>query len=302
MATPKQSVTDPEIILPAFTILLQGLAAHSVKGDAEQYRQFRAKMQKVMDLDGIRDYAAELTMKAEIAINFFQHYSARTSEYFQSQSSELLAAIDLLVGTLADLAVAQPEYLNHLREIAHQMHAGGDGADIRQRNVELAQCIADIRQAAERGLHSHPDAAGRDPVTDLERRAAAEAALVEACSSQTPSCVVVLQMDRLPLYTRRYGRNVGDKALRFFADTVKRFFACEGSLYQWAASVLVMLRPGPVDKVLPEVRRALESRLQFDCETSSRHLLLSIDAIWWALPMMVDPRLLVNKIDSLVGG
>jgi hypothetical protein len=73
MATPKQSVTDPEIMLPAFTILLQGLAANSVKGDAEQYRQFRAKMQKVMDLDGIRDYAAELTMKAEIAINFFQH-------------------------------------------------------------------------------------------------------------------------------------------------------------------------------------------------------------------------------------
>ena len=303
MATSKQpALIGAERLLPAFTILLQGLAEHSTKGDAEQYRQFRAKMLKVMDLDSIHDYGSELTMKAEIAVNLFQHHCVRTREYFQFQTSGLLAAIDLLVNALAELAVGQPEHTNRLREIAQQLQGGGDGAVIRERNLELVKCIDEIRQAAERGFHTNSESEARDPVTDLEGRAAAEAALVKACSSSTPSCAVVLHMDRLQLYNRRYGRNVGDKALRFFADSVKKHFSCEGSLYRWTGPVLLMLRPGPADKTEPEVRRALEPRMQFDCETASRHLLLSIDAIWWTLPMMVDPRLLVNKIDSLVSG
>ena len=92
----------------------------------------------------------------------------------------------------------------------------------------------------------------------------------------------------------------GDMALRFLAESVKRSFECEGSLFRWTGPVLLMLQPRPVDKVQPEVRRVMESRLQYDCEAGSRHLLLSIDATWWVIPMMVDPRLLANKIDGLV--
>ena len=51
---------------------------------------------------------------------------------------------------------------------------------------------------------------------------------------------------------------------------------------------------------LSEVRRIMEPRLQYDFETASRTILLAIDACWSALPMMVDPRLLINKIDAFV--
>jgi GGDEF domain-containing protein len=291
-----------ESLLPVFAILLQGIAANTIKGDPEQYRQYRAKMQKVADFDEVRDYVPELTMKAEIAVNFFQHHCARTNEHFVSQISELRAAIDLLVDTLSDLAVAKPEYTGQLRDIAQQMHTVGDAATLQQRKADLAKCISEIRQAAEIGFHNNSDLAARDPVTDLDGRLAAETALTEACASQSPACAVVLLMDRLKLYNQRYGREVGDMALRFLAETAKRSFECEGSLFRWTGPVLLMLQRGPVDKVQPEVRRVMESRLQCDCETASRHLLLSIDPAWWVIPMMVDPRLLVNKIDGLVSG
>jgi len=285
-----------------FAILLQGIAANAIKGDPEQHRQYRAKMQKVSDLDGMREYVPELTMKAEIAINLFQHHCARTNEHFLAQLSELRSAIDLLVGTLSDLAVAKPEYTAQLREITKQMHTVGDAAALQQRKADLANCIAEIRQAAEIGVGNHADLAGKDPVTELDSRLAAENALTEACGSQSPTCAVVLLMDRLKLYNQRYGREVGDMALRFLAESMKKSFECEGQLFRWSGPVLLMLQPGPVDKVQPEVRRVMESRFQYDCETGSRHLLLSINATWWVLPMMVDPRLLVNKIDGLVSG
>ena len=289
-----------ESLLPAFAILLQGIAANTIKGDPELYRQYRAKMSKVADLDEVRDYPPELTMKAEIAINLFQHHCARTNGYFLSQISELSATIDLLVSTLCDLAVAKPEHTSQLRDIAQQMHSAGGPAALQQRKADLAKCISDIRQAAEIGSYNDSDLNARDPATDLGGRFAAEAALTEACASQSPACAVVLMMDRLKLYNQRYGREVGDMALRFLAESVKRSFECEGSLFRWTGPVLLMLQPGPVDKVQPEVRRVMESRLQYDCETGSRHLLLLIDATWWVLPMMVDPRLLVNKIDGLI--
>jgi GGDEF domain-containing protein len=295
-------MASQESLLPVLASLLQGIAIHAIKGDPEHYRQFRAKMLKAAELSEDGEPVPDVAAKAEMASNLLRHHCGRANEYFVSQISELRAVIDLLVGTLADLAVAKPELTRQLREIAQQIHAAGDGAALRQQRADLTRCLAEIRQAAELGFHTNADVAALDSVTGLNGRSAAEKALVEACSSSSPVCAVVLLLDRLKLYNQRYGREVGDKTLHFFADFVKRSFGCNGSLFRWSGPVLLMLRHGPVDKVQAEVRRILDSRLQFDCETESRHLLLSIDATCSVLPMMVDPRMLVNKIDSAVGG
>jgi GGDEF domain-containing protein len=290
-----------ESLLPVLTSLLQGIAIHTIKGDPEQYRQFRAKMQKASNLEEVGDSVADVTAKVEMAVNLFRHHCTRGNEYYLLQISELKAVIDLLVGTLSDLAVADPENTRQLLELAQQIHGAGAGADLRQRRTELTKFLLEIRKAAELGFNANPDLTARDPVTDLDSRPAAEKALIAACSSQSPACAVVMVLNRLQLYNKRYGPEVGDKALQFFAEFVKRSFECEGSLFRWTGPALLMLRSGPVDKVQPEVRRVLDSRLQYDCETGSRHVLLSIDATSSVLPMMLDPRMLVNKIDSAIG-
>jgi GGDEF domain-containing protein len=287
-----------ENLLPVFGILLRGMVSAAIKGDAEQYLQFRTKMQKVADLDAAGTSVRELAIKAEAAVSLVHHHSIRTSEYFGAQISEWRAIMELLVSTLVDLAVARPDDARRLREISQQIYAASGEADLREGKLDMTKCIAEIRQVAERGIVKQPEAGAHDPVTDLPGRSAAEAALVEACGLKDPGCTVLLLLDRLKLYNQRYGREVGDKTLRFFSDFVRHSMECQTSLYRWSGPALLLICAGPADKVQPEMRKILEPRLHFECESGSRHLLLSVDAIWNVLPLMVDPRLLINKIDA----
>jgi GGDEF domain-containing protein len=278
--------------------LLRGLASSTIKGDPEQYRQFRAKMQKLTDFEDARISAQELEVKAKAAVNQAHQHSTRTGEFFGAQISELREIMELLVTTLAELAVARPDDARKLREIAQQIHSASNETDLRQGKLDMTQSIAEIRLAAERGFGKEAEAGGRDPVTDLPGRAVAEAALIEACGSDSPGCAVILLLDRLKLYNQRYGRGVGDKTLRFFSDFLRRSLDFESSLYRWTGPSLLLICAGAADKVQPEMRKILEPRLQFECESGSRHMLLSVDAVWNVLPLMVDPRLLINRIDA----
>jgi len=291
------AATD-ENLLPVVGILLRGLASAAIKGDTEQYRQFRARMQKVADLDGAGISVQDIAIKAEAAVSLAHHQSNRITEYFGAQISEWREIMDLLVSTLVDLAVARPDDARRLREISQQIHAAPGRVDLCQGKLDMTECIAEIRQAAERGIGKEPEAGPRDPVTDLLGRPAAEAALVEACGSKDPGCAVILLLDRLKLYNQRYGREVGDKTLRFFSDFLRHTMEGQASLYRWTGPSLLLICAGPADKVQPEMRKFLEPRLHFECESGSRHILLSVDAVWNVLPMMVDPRLLINRIDA----
>jgi GGDEF domain-containing protein len=164
----------------------------------------------------------------------------------------------------------------------------------------LSDCLVQVRQEAERQLTGLGPDAARDPLTGLKSRPAAEAALVAACASKSAVSAAVVTVDRVPLYNRRYGRDVGDKVLHFFAEYVKRCFAPESALYRWTGPVILILIPGPLEKGQAQVRAGLENRLQYECEAGSRTILLAVDASWSVFPMMVDPRLLINKIDAFV--
>ena len=293
-----ECVTIDENLLAVFENLLRGMVSSAIRGEPEPYRAFRAKMEKVADLDDPAMTVQQLAVKAEVALNFLQHHSARTGEFFQTHIAELREVIELLVGALTGLAVARPDEARRLCEISRQIHAAANGAQVRQAKLDMVQCIDGIRKTAERGVGGESEAAARDTVTSLPTRAAAEAALVQACAAENPSSAVVILLDRLKFYNQRYGREVGDKTLRFFSDFLRGSMGGEFSLFRWTGPALLMICPGPPHQVQHEVRKVLEPRLQFECESGSRHMLLSVDAVWSVLPMMVDPRLLINKIDG----
>jgi diguanylate cyclase (GGDEF)-like protein len=163
----------------------------------------------------------------------------------------------------------------------------------------LSDCLAQIRKEAEREWTTAQVSEDRDSITHLMNRPQAEAALVEACASQMEQCAVILLVDRMQLYNQRYGWEVGDKVLRFFADFVKGAFKVADKAYRWTGPSVLLL-PGAVGKVNDEVRRVMEPRLQFEVEISWRTVLLPIGTKWTVLPLTVDPRLLVNRIDAFV--
>jgi GGDEF domain-containing protein len=187
--------------------------------------------------------------------------------------------------------------MQQLRDIGQQLGSAEDAEGLRVGKARLADCMDAVRVEAERQSAEVRDGEIRDGITSLQSRAAAEAALVEACASETQVCAVVMQLARLAFYNRRYGREVGDRVLRFFAEFVRRSFE-SGTLYRWTGPSLVLLIPGAPDKVQGDVRRCLEPKLRCEVDAGSRHVMLPIEAVWSVFPMMVEPRLLINRIDA----
>jgi GGDEF domain-containing protein len=295
----KRMVAAPAGLLPVVKALLTGMAIHPLKGHAEDYKVYRARIQKVMDSLGDSVTLEEAYPQAEEAVHALRDHGLRTAKRLYKQDTELRAIVKLLMETLEDLRIASPERTKQLMEVANQLGGAAEAEELRVVKASLADCLATIRKEAEREL-SLTGPPGTDGITDLPGRPAAEAALVEACSGETPLCAVIMMVDRIALYNRRYGREAGDKVLRYFVDFVRRAFGAQDLLYRWTGPAILLLREGTLDKVQAEGRRILEPRLQYDFEVSSRTILLTVDACWSVLPMMVDPRLLINKIDAFL--
>jgi len=284
--------------LPLIRLLLQGIAVHSPKGDPADYHQFRARIQKISDsLEEVQSLP-EMELYAGSAVTSLRDYTQRTDTRQQQQTAELRAIIQLLMDALEDLSVARPERMQQLKEIAQQLASATEAEELRGGKLQLSNCLAEVRKEAERQLVDSGGNTVKDSVTGLGARPAAEAALAQACASEVRCCAVILLVERIPLYNRRYGREAGDQVLRFFAEFAKRSFEGEGLLFRWNGPALLLLMPGAMDRIQSEVRKHIEPKLRCDLEIGSRNVLLPIDVCWSVFSMMVDPRLLINKIDK----
>jgi len=291
--------TSDSSLLPVVGTLLQGLAAHSPKGEGEDedHRPFRAQMQKIWETVEVYPRMPDALAQAESAVHIWKEYNHRVARQHRRQISELHAIIQLLMDTMEGLSIARPERMQQLKDIAQQMEKAGDADRLQAARLGLADCLDEVRKEALCQFdRAHEDAA-RDAVTSLRSRTSAERALVEACASTEAVCAVIMHLPRLPLYNRRYGRDIGDRVMHFFADFLSRSFA-PAAPYRWTGPTFVLLLPGPVDKVQAHIRRYLEPKLNCDIDTGSRNIMLPIEAAWSVLPMMVDPRLLINRIDA----
>jgi diguanylate cyclase (GGDEF)-like protein len=292
-------------MLPAVRLLLEGISRHSVKGDVEEFRKFRSQIQHVLQpLDEDR-LPHEVYDAADQAVGILKDYGHRTTKRLGQQGIELHAVIKMLLDTFRDLSIAGPEKMRQLQDLGVALAANSDSDKLAQCKVKLAECLKKIQQEAER---FRSDAEGRrifgdarkDHLTGLENREVAEAALAKACVAETPGCAVIIIIDRIAVYNVRFGRAVGDKVLQFFADYLVQSLPFEGPPFRWSGPAVLMLRPGTAEQAAPIIRRVLEQRIEYEVELSARTILLPIAARWEVVPMMADPRLVVNKIDSIV--
>ena len=284
---------------------MEGIARHSVKGDVEEFRKFRTQIQHVLQsLDEDR-LPHETFDSAEEAVGILKDYGHRTSKRLGQQGVELHAVIKMLLDTFRDLAIAGPVKMRQLQDLGIALAATSDGEQLAQCKLRLSECLSEIRREAER---FRTDADGRtmfgnsrkDHLTGLENREAAEAALATACVAETPGCAIIIIIDRIAVYNVRFGRAVGDKVLQFFADYLVQSLPSEVPPFRWSGPAVLMLRPGSVEQAQPIIRRVLEQRIEYEVELAARTILLPIAARWEVVPMMSDPRLLVNKIDAIV--
>ena len=283
---------------------MEGIARHTVKGDVEEFRKFRSQMQHVLlslDEDRLPEEALD---SADEAVSLLKDYGHRTSKRLGQQSVELHAVIKMLLDTFRDLAIASPEKMRQLQDLGTALASTSDGEKLAQCKVRLSECLGGIRLEAERFRTDAEDRnfgnSRKDHLTGLESREVAEAALAKACAAETPACAIIIILDRVAVYNVRFGRAVGDKVLQFFTDYLIQSLPSEAPPFRWSGPAVLMLRPGTVEQAASIIRRVLDQRIEYEVELDARTILLPIAARWEVVPMMADPRLVVNKIDSIV--
>jgi diguanylate cyclase (GGDEF)-like protein len=297
---PEIASSGEQVPLPVMKVLLEGISAHSLKVHPDEHSQFRDKLRRILHSMAEDQPLSEAMLQAKAVVQALREHSERTNRRLHAQQAEQAAILRLILETLEDLRIARPEKMEQLTGICGKLTTETDAEQLRLGKLALSDCLAQIRKEAVRQWTTAEQGAYVDTITGLPGRPVAESALKEACAAETENCAVILALERIPLYNRRYGRDVGDKVLRFFAQFVRRSFSSAERLYRWTGPSVLLLCPGTVEKTTAEARRVMEPKLHYDLDTHSRTVLLALETRWVVLPMMVDPRLLINKIDAFV--
>jgi GGDEF domain-containing protein len=294
-----QGATAEDSFLPAVRTLFQGIAEFVAKDDAGRRPPGRPDTAELYLRDEDDYSVPEIESKAGTAIHILREFGTRTIRHYHGRNSEQRAVIGMLMDLLQDLTIAGPDAMRKLKEVRTQMEAATDPEGLRNAKLELSKCLDQVRQEAAQQIGLAGDTADRDSATKLPGRAHAEAAIADACRQTEPNCAAVLLIDRLSLYNRRYGREVGDVVLRYYTTLLQKIFAPR-DLFRWTGPALVMLRQGTQEKVQAELRRSLDSRAKFEIEIGARSILLPLDACWSVFPATADPRMMINKIEAFI--
>jgi len=319
----KKYIADNEVeqaLMRVIQLLLQGIGLNAVEGDPEAYTRFRQNIDQVVTRIDEAMTAAELLPLAASALKLLDDHNRRTTTYLKLKAVELQSMVRMLASTIGSISEVGDENVRRLKDIEQQVESASQIEDVRQVKAKLGECLQQIRQEAERqrtetvrtverlsqGLESaqpsRPPPAGTDPGTGLPNRADAEIALAKACRDEAPAFAVAVQIDRIQIFNARFGYEVGDEILKYFAGFLRKQWPGKDLLFRWNDSTILALifRPSRLERVRDEVGRVMEHKYEHTVQTASRTVLLPISLRWAVVPMMAPPLLLVRNIDSVV--
>jgi diguanylate cyclase (GGDEF)-like protein len=302
-------------------LLLQGIALHAMEGNPEDYSRFRDNIARVeLRLDE-EISTQELPVLAGSAIQAIEDYNRRTSTYLQLQRMEFQTMVKMLTSTVSAITAAGNASVRQLQEIEKQVEAATEIEDVRQIKARLSDCLDGIRRETERqravtartaedlaqGLESAQavldnSSTAPDPITGLPPRRRAEEAFAQACRDEGQAYVLAAVIDRIPILNVRFGYEVGDEIMRYFAGFLKSQLQPKDLLFRWTGPALagLLYRSNRIERVRDEIGRIMELKYEHTVQTASRTILLPISARWALFPMMAPPGLLTRKFDNFI--
>lgn len=316
----KKYLTDNEAeasILQIVKLLLEGIAVHSVEGDPEDMARFRESIGRVNEKINTEVSNSELLVLSGSALQSLEDYNRRTGRYLRLNSSEFQSMVKMLTSTVSAITEAGETGVRQLREIEKQVAAVTQIDDVRLIRSRLSECLNGIQVETERqrtvaihtakeltrGLESTTAGASTldtDRVTGLPSRKSAEEALARACQAETPAHVLAFVVNRIQILNTRFGFEVGDEILRYFAGFMKSRLQPTDVLFRWSGPIMIaiLFRQESLTRVRNEISQNMEARYQHTIQTATRTVLLPISTRWTVFPMMASARLLIQKIDG----
>ena len=321
-----------EALLRMARLLVQGIELHAVKGDAADYEKFRADMRQVQQGLSEQPTPSEVLVLAGTVVTAMEDYNRRTSRFMQIQCAELQTMVSMLTKTMTALTSGSETAVARLQSIEQHLHKASMIEDFQTARLRLAECLDGLRaeitrqkeesartvsgirkelEKSQERLASAPAAPRQelrpDPVTGLPRRAAAEAALIEASRENRPVYAAVFALDRLDLINTRFGYAMGDRVLLTYSQLVAQAFSRADQLFRWSGPALMALleREGQqMPQVREEVARFANQRVEKTLQVGGRSVLLPVAANWTLFPLahFRPVQLLFYQVDNFVQG
>jgi diguanylate cyclase (GGDEF)-like protein len=297
--------------------LLEGISEHSTVGEAAEYEHFQADLLKLVAQLKPETTPGELLLIAGRAIKALQEHTARTASLILQQTEELRTIVEMLTRTIEAISAASSKSGGRLVAMQRDLKETSAIDDVRVLKSKISDCLKGIEaeveeQSRETGVTVSAlrkqlqnstavlASASLDPLTRLRTYAQAEEAIAEACRSAVQTYAVLFVLDRVEMINDRFGREMGDQALRAFKDFIMRDARPEDQFFRWGGPAFLVLlqRKESVEWLRSSVARSVSKTFEMNVETNARNLMLSLSCHWAVFPMVAAPRQLIAEIQA----
>jgi diguanylate cyclase (GGDEF)-like protein len=261
-------------------------------------------------------------VEAGTVVQALEDYANRTTQVIQQNRAELQAMVGMLAKTVESVASESSASVSRLQQIEEQLTAATEIEDVRLLRAKLADCLTSIQEETAKRREQQEQAlqalreqkkcadevgerysdSNRDVVTGLGDRASAETEINEAIREQRKFYAAVLVLDRLQSYNAAFGHAVGDNVLKHFAEFIGSRVRPGCQLYRWTGPAFLLLieRASRAETVREELSALMAQNCEHHVQTATRSIHLPVKCRWTLLPMMLAPRLLMQRVDNFI--
>jgi GGDEF domain-containing protein len=211
---------------------------------------------------------------------------------------------DQLAEILSQISMASQASLNRLQELQVKIDRASLFEDLQSLKRNLTDCLDSIRgecclrrDEADRAAAKLKESLQKtslkeeppelDPLTGLQMRSEAEAAIKTACGGAVHAYAGLFVIDRIQVITSRFGNEFADKILIFFVQQLSGALTPKDTLYRWGPTTFFAMldRRESADHVRREMARTMTQRWEQTFEIGSRSVVLPVSSTWTVMPL-----------------
>jgi diguanylate cyclase (GGDEF)-like protein len=266
----------PEHFTGAYLTLVETVAAGAVLCCPPTGEVLKRELSTA--LDGLRRERTRKIFKScqQQALKSLRAWGAETEAYFARKTTEIKEMLSELARTAESIGERDQRYTHRFHDLTMNLQAIAQIDDIARLKSSVLKSAADLRSCVdqmaregresvvqlEASLASHRVAleqarelATLDALTGLCNRREVENRLVEKVSSQTPFCVVIIDLTNLRRINELHGRAVGEEVLRQVARELRSSSRTQDTLGRWNDNEFIMLIEGSYASTRVKVQR-----------------------------------------------
>lgn len=302
-------------------LFLQAISRNAVEGEKADYERFRSDMNTFAERFTPKLSIAEQFMVLGEALRALEDYNRDTSKSLRVQIEELRSMIAALAQTVIVVGSSDGTSVARLQEIEKKLKAPGMVEDIHSVNVQLGECLLQLRAEALRQraearpgqerlpevptelqarMEGWSEASSPDPVSKLPGKTQALIGLQEAAAAPDTKFLLLATIDSLQAVNLRYGYAIGDQVMAVAAEHFRDSLRAGDKLYcwQWLTLMAILTRTTSIDSIRAEVRRFSNKKLEKNVVIGSRSVLLPICISWAVLPIALPLEALIHKVET----